>query len=1063
MMQNLQPSPSAAAPIDSLVARQARLQAISANLANLASPLPSSSSQSSSPDPSSVSRNDNITPHQSSQSQYSSTPILLRHPYLANQWSGRVGLSINDIPMDTNDSSLALVHSATTITREHQTRCIEAVQNLNSALNAVHRAQIDSENALAYQLRAFEEQRVAFEQTKRAEEATLQKEFQELQQKREGLNAKEESLASLERESKTREVARKAMLTKRQAQEEEKRAIEAKRVQEVREQIAAAMTELKEIEALRAKCQSGQLRSETAPDNLPSEPQESMSEEEIAAIKSRNDLLRAVKHFRRMHSDNVQKLEESNHTLRRLEEERKQREAEKAERRRITEERLRAHAEAERVRQDLDKKQCQFEAARKRQKIENDRGQARLLVKEQVYADAQAHDLGRTKASSDQTFEHRGHSEEVSTSQQQGIADMTRIRVAPETNSLSSDVTTAMNVDEDRTAFAYHRTVTLPDVHTSPGSSQNATWQSKQMKDRPNSGGLMLATSTPKVSAGYLPPKTSAKPPSLSTSDRVAKNTARISPTIIVPIEGGLRSPFPAQLASEFNRVANADVRPTPDPKPALPRTPKSRTLLDATIGGSEEFNIGPVTGVSPTQQNVNLRHLKRSRSRIDENDSGDRSVRTNVKIEEIIPIFVKREEHDQSRELTQALLSTNPLASLPPRPVIPPPRPRKRHAAPASQTDSTRSYPPESNNKLSSTKGQFKVTTNEQPREALSQGSPSSPATNASVQPPVLAETTHSLLLGPVYPEPQSAESRVNVDERPTQDRSENYDTTSSEPTSAAPSHELNGEDPSRSNRRFTDEHRKAHNGNNPRRPSDHYSPSLVTSRSTVASPTQPYHPIDSRRLHNPSNGPRAETICATSPTTGRNRPYEFNDNEHGHRARRQRGDVWIAQDHERDRADSYRPHRDRHLDSEPDEHRAAYRAPASLPDWVRSYPSEISRETNDNRTYIPPFSEEPTTVAARWEQTYRRSENEDTYQRYQPSASGYNAMATQHHTDDVGVNHTYEPLTETRMDVQPDPSLLARMSNTQRFPVNAVRHHSKISFTDVWLIAYNPSPWTR
>ncbi|KAH0828001.1 hypothetical protein J3R83DRAFT_3647 [Lanmaoa asiatica] len=126
MMEDLQPSPSAVVATDSLVARQERLQAISTNLANLASSLPPASQSSSSPGPPASWANDNTPPSQSSQSQHSSIPVVLRHPYLVNQSS-----------MNTNDSSLALV-------QEHQTQgraVIEAFSNLNSTINAVHRAQ----------------------------------------------------------------------------------------------------------------------------------------------------------------------------------------------------------------------------------------------------------------------------------------------------------------------------------------------------------------------------------------------------------------------------------------------------------------------------------------------------------------------------------------------------------------------------------------------------------------------------------------------------------------------------------------------------------------------------------------------------------------------------------------------------------------------------------------------------------------------------------------------------------------------------------------------------------
>lgn len=1058
MLQDLQPSIPASAIIDSLAARQERLQAISANLAKLVSPLPPSSSQSSSPDPSVARANDNIIPHQPSQSEHGSNPIALRYPYLANQSSGRVPPSIDNILINTNDSSLIPAHSPATITQEHQAQrkaVMEAVQNLNSALNAVHRAQINSENALVFQIRTFEEQRATFEQTKRAQEATLHKELQDLQQKREELNARDSSLASLDQENKAREVARKAMFAKRQAQEEEKRAAEAKRMQEVQEQIAAAMTELNEVEALRSKCQLGPLASETVPDDLPTELQEGMDEEEIAVIKSRNDLLRAVKHLRRMLSDEVQKLEESNRTLRRLEEERKHREARETEncRRTAEEERLRTHAEAERVRQVLDEKQRQFEAERKRQ---DDREQAQLLAEQQTHTEAQAHGLRRTEATNDQTFKHRSHPEEVNASQQQGIPDMTRIRAAPVANFLSPKATSA---EEGGKALSPHYTVPPSNILASPGGSQSATSQSKQ-KDRPISSGIMLAVSAPNTSPGHLPPKPLAKASPPSVSDHVAENAVkpmRTFPAVPVSAEGGHRSPFPTPLASEFKYAVDADIPLSPDHKAAFPRTPKSRTLLDATIRESEELNIGPVTGLSPTQQNVNLRHLKRHRGRIEENDGGDRSVRTSVKREES-SISLKREDHDdQSRERLQASFSTNPL---PPRPtVIPPPRPRKRYAAPASQTDLTSSYPPEGS-KLSSTKGGAGLTTDEQPREALSPGTPSSHAMNTSVQLPVPAETMDSLLLGPVYPAPHPIESRVNAGERPTQDRAENNDAISSESASATLSHELNGNDLSRSDRRFTDEHYRARGGNNARRHSDRYSPPFVASRSTVTSPTQPqpYRRIDSWRPRNASNGPRAEAMRATSPNTGRKRLSEFTDDEHNHRARRHRGDAWVSQDHDHDRVDSYRPHRDRRLDSEPDERRAAYRAPTSPTERIWSYPSDIPRGTYDNRTHISPFSEEPTAHIASWEPSYRRSENDDTYSRhswetsyvrpdgddtsprYQPSAPGYHTIADQHHTDEIRVGQTYEPMMEERTDVQSDPSLLARMSsnNTQRFPVN-------------------------
>ena len=1016
-MRDLQPSPSATVAIDSLVARQERLQSISAQLANLTSPLPLPPSQSPPPDSSPVTgASANITPNQPN---HRSTPIVLRHPYPANQSSDRV-LSINDTQMHTNESSLVLVPSPTTLTQEHQTQSraiVVAVQNLNSALKAAHRAQVDKENALALRMRTFEEQRAAFEQTKQAEEAKLQQEFYNLQQKREELNAKEALLASLEKENKAGEEARRRMFAKRQAQEEEKRAAEAKRVKEVQDQITAAMKELKEIETLKARCRVEQPASETLPNDLPTEPNEGMNEEETAAIKSRSDPLCAVKHLRRMHVDKVQKLEETNDTLHRLGEERKRREAEEAERRRVAEEeRLRAHVEMERSRQLQDEKQRRFEAEREHQEVENDREQARLLVERQAHAEAQVHGMGRIESTNDQRSEHPSHPEVASASRQQGMADPARTRGTREANSLSPEIDGKVSVS--------HHTVPSSDVHTSPETSQ-----SKQKKDKPILGGVMLAATTPKASGGQLPPKP-ATPPSLSTSDHVVQNAPNpvgVSPTITVFTEGGHGASIPAQLLSGYNRAVNADIRPTPDHKPAFSRTPKSQTILDAN-GASQELNIGPVAGVSPTQQNVNLRHLKRFRGRVEGNDSGDRSVRTvQVKTEENSYLSPKREEHDElSAELVQASLSVNPPSRRPS--VIPPPRPRmirKRQEAPASHPDSFGSYPPQSN-ELPSTKRQTEVTIDEQPQEALPGETLSSQAMNVPVQLSTPIETKNSLLLGPVYAEPQALESRIHAEERPTQDRGENYNTTS-EPPSATLSNELDGEDP-KGNRRFTDEHRRARNANGSRRVSDHYSPPSAP-WSTVTSPTQPHRLTDSWR---PPNGSRAEPMRTTPPIAGRKRPSEFNDNEHGHRARRQRGDVWIAQEHDYDRVDSYRPYRDRHVEPEPDERRAAYRAPPSPIDRIRPHPFDVPRATHDSRTHVP---EEPIAPAARWE-PYRR-ETDEIYLRYPSPVPDYDTLAEQHYTDDTRIGHAYEPMTQERMDIQPDPPLLARMHDTRTFPV--------------------------
>ncbi|KAG9316758.1 hypothetical protein JVU11DRAFT_2820 [Chiua virens] len=1035
IMRDMQRPSYAVVPIDSSVARQERLQAISANLANLTSPLPLPSSHSSSPDPSSVVRvNENTTPEQPSDSQHTSNPIVLRYPYPANQSSGRLELSINDPLSDASDSALTSVPSPETLTKEYKTHrraLMEAFKILNSTHDAAHRAQIDSEHALAQRIRTFEEQRAVFEQMRQAEAARLQRESQELHEKREELNAKEASLASLEKESKAREDARKVILARRQAREEEKRAADAKRNQEVQEQIAAAIKELKEIESLKARWQDQLGQSvETLSDDLPTEPQNNMNEDEKRIIMSRNELLRNIKDIRLGLAGGVQQLEEYDRTLRGLEVERKRREAEETERRRIAgEECLRVHAEAERARQVQDQNRRPLEAERKRREAGNDREQARLLHEQQAHAEAQARRLGRPATTSSQIFMHRSHLEGGSSQQQ--ATDTTRIRTAREVSSLSQEVAEAMQVEEDDTTSAPHRAVSVPDTQPGSGRSQPAL-SSKGKKPIP--GGVMLATSTPKAAATHLPPKPSGKTLSSKSSDQVGGKTpnfANASLAVSVPTEGGDESSFPAQLASEFNRALSADVGQTPDHRTPFPRTPKSKTILDVTHGENQELNIGPAPGVSPTQQNVNLRHLKRSRGRVDESDSGDGSVRNiNGKNEEIAHPHVKQEEHDISPKLVPASVPTNPLASLLPRPtVIPPPRlrkPKKHDGAPESP-----SYPLP-NNELSLKKEEASVTID---KRASSQRSSGSQAMNIPPQLPVPAEIQNSLLLGPVHPEGHSTESRPNAGERLTQDCSQNHVTPSPISAIATLSYRLDGEDLSRKNKRFSDEHHRAPGGSSSQRLSDHRSPPPYMSRPAITSPTQSHRLVDSARQPNASSGPRVEPMRVPSPVMGKKRPSEHDDNEHGHRARRQRGDHWVAPDFDHGRVDSYRSHRDRRNDSD-EERRATHRVPLSPPDRIRSYPSDIPMATHDNKKYTSPSPEGLAAPFIRWEQSSRRLDNDDIYQWYPPSAPTYRTTTDQHRMDDIRVGQTHDPMAEERMEVQSDPSLLARMTSSQHHP---------------------------
>ncbi|KIK92664.1 hypothetical protein PAXRUDRAFT_829739 [Paxillus rubicundulus Ve08.2h10] len=1085
MMQDLPQPPSSAMPTFdlSLSRRQARLQAISNNIANLASQLPLSSSLSPSRSPSLTEIRGALTPQGPSQPQQGPGSVTLRLPYLSrNQSPSGMNGDSNDpqTEINSNDLALALTASSSALTREFHTQTrniLEAVRNLNLACSVAHGTQLDTENALALQIRAFEDRRAMFELQKQTQQAALQAEFRQLHEKRGQLSMKEASLVAWEKDNRAKEEARMAKHAELQAKEEERGADNEKRRQEEQEQIARALEELR---ALRAGGQFWERIESAVPDDLPTEPQEGMSEEEVKAIKHRKDLMGAVEDIRREHNQKVEMLEESTRSLRRFQAARKKSEVEE----RLT-------AEAERARQAAEQEQRYREAVkaqlqRRKAELPNQQRHAQPLA-EQVHLETQAQALD---AQVDQE-EYEKNRAGVTTQGHQAIIDnATRLRAAREGNPLPPpEVNNALEADDITTAAA----ASFPLLNVASMGTQMPVRVLQQVppskKVVPISGGVMLSASNSQTS---LPPKAPARQsPSSSSSSELAQENTKMTgnfskaPSFVsastdagrhVQIDTPL---FPILLASELNTaaVANANAHlpstPPTGQKPTFTPNPKSQTLLDVGNGGSRELNIGPPTGVSPAQRSVNLRHLMKSRSRVEENGSGDRSVRSSVKSEETPHFLWKKEERDDhplprepertptsSRQhhtaVHQTEVTTVPI-SFPSRPaVLVPPRPQIQmklafKPTPSSPSQATEGHELPFTGVAAEGVGDQQSQTQQAPA-SFPRASPNPWVMDAAAEhqewapvltPPPPSQDPNSLILGLSDTGSHSTEPHCTLGEKGIAGRYDGHETrgdfsslsqaqarsASPEPLSGTLSHETVGEDHPRHKRKLSDENRKKPKRNNTRRPPpvivDYYSPPSVSR--PVPSPSQSYRPSgDFSCPLTTSDVPQVESMRAPSPVAGRKRPSDIHDNEHDHRSRRLRGDSRTS--HDRDREAWYRDKERRPRHPDLDERRNISQA---LPDHPRQHPPDNRRVISERPSAPPP--PEKSTVS--WE--YRRSENEEIrYQQYQPIAGARGQTGDQYRLTDGRPAQPYDRSMPERGEGQHDPSLLARMSDKQYFP---------------------------
>ncbi|KAH7888893.1 hypothetical protein F5I97DRAFT_763699 [Phlebopus sp. FC_14] len=1004
--------------LESLDSHQARLQAISNNLTSLSSPSLSPTTSFSPPGLCITEAHDDLVRQEPSQ-QGDGDSVVLQHVYPAQHQSN---LEVDYTSDSDNVDALAVT---STVTREFQTQTkiiLEAVHNLSATFGVAHRAHIEAKNALVQQCRALDHQRALFAEHQRADEAAFQARSRELVQKEEELRVKEAAICALQRENRAKEDARRALIASRRAQEETKRAEEEARRQKVQQQITMALKELDELRTLHTEGWLGN----------------GAQASEINVMEQRNRWLADVQRLRCIHEHRIQMLQESTNTLRRLQEERKKT-AEERERCRLTEEegRQAMAGGTEQVTYGAEA-ECAVEENTHRhvESAHDATGQDQLSTTDLAHGDNQAlqqvsADRGGLELAQGRRQEDLSGKRPVAMT----VENAAGARAARQGDVAHGTSNSTAGVDGP---VMKHPTQPTPASDTQESAAvlphgASSSSPAKKVVSAPISGGVMLSTSQQsgninKPSGAKRPPSSGSASGSVNQGITAVKTSSFVSASTEVGRKVSTDTPlFPIQLASELQSVGNTNGNASESRRPHSPPTqketftpnPKFQTVLDAVASDSQELDLGPPTGVSPAQRSVNLRHLKKSRSRIEEN--GDRSVRRpSVKSEESAVVTLKMEEsegqpvsHDtepatiEKREVSVSL-SRRPL-------VIPPPRPRisMKPAAAVSRGIAQHELP--------FTGGEESSTRNAQPEPALlpqlPRASPSPWVMDASADHQEWALTSIDSESCPRTPQESASHPGAFAESAIQSSDEHDHQALASAPSSnrlAFPEYKsgelapAEDEEHSRSRPRLSDETYKRRNRSSARRQTDHYSPSPThASRLIAPSPPPSYRQSgDFWRPSSTSEMPRAQPMCAPSPITGRKRPFEINDDDHDHRHRRLKGSGWESCDREwegryRSRKPGsfgpYHPH---------DGQRIIYEKPPTLP----------------TTSTLPPLR-----TFVRDQDSYRRPQEEVSLQRHEPFEAFCAPTGDQPSEYDHG---------EDREGVQHDPALLARMSDTQRHP---------------------------
>ncbi|KAH7927539.1 hypothetical protein BV22DRAFT_1031731 [Leucogyrophana mollusca] len=902
--------------------------------------------------------------------------------------------------------------------------------------------------------RALEEERQAFEVERRARQQELHQRIQELLGYQERLRAKEEELRLQEEERRSLDSKRRAKEEEGRAQNELRRqqlmseldaaSTIVEEIKAERERMrACAQAEPSDVmhrqdwvEAQEEEGMNDEEKKEIK--NMQDlrgcvERLRRMHWQKVQQIDESDRTLRRLKEERlraaEAERERVRAAEEERRKAV-IQEERRRRAAAEAQRKAAAEEEERRKAALEEERQ----RTLAAEAEKRRKEAEEEAEQARrnnqaeLLAKQQAHAEAQAQASQEAECAAElqrylleqqqrrQQEEFEQRRAEVTAARDQARAqDGARIR-AERDRGLISRV-------EGATGFAgYEGTLMHVDLPSHPGISPPTSHSPDDAgavhapktthspgRTKPVSGGVRLslprsaeATGSPKSASTRPRPTTSSSPDTANIAS--SKYGGIKGPSFVTAAtEAGRQvatdTPLCSiALASELNQRQVSGSSLTPSTVSSLsisrphapPKNPKSQTVLDVA-STSQELDIGPRAGVSPAQKNANLRHLRRTRSRIEESGSGDRSVRS----EDGDDGIVKREE----TEVGMAQGATQPGSQVHEEKVqIPPTQTTTGRGSSTTERPST--IPSETTAAPAATP----VIAPPRPKVTSKKVLTSVPQSSSDPRPPAEeASSSNSKMTASQLPEQVHRESWV-MDasaaedaewkaESPPPGEIERWRVTSPREStgglSSSDPHDLAHEKDRASNYRAAPNHRAAsgqsaardasleatsrrnasrspdvdnstynsstrylrggRGGSRGRRQSDHYSPPARSPQSQ--SPTLSHH--NARDHWSPPQG--ASGIRVVSPVAGKKRAWEDDESEEPHQPRRARPDTY-TRDRNRDSRDAQYT-RD---GARPSDHRSRATTPQKR---IRSNSPDRQESVYGRRPVSPPHPTGPRT----------------------------------------------------------------------------------------------------
>lgn len=973
-------------------------------------------SSSSSPTPPSVAQP--TSNHDASYQQSQSGGIQPFHAHRLQDSLPPDDSSCLTVSGNTNAVTFSTIPQGPMVPQEfqpHTNRILDAVHNLTLALSSAHRSHVEVENTLVEKQRTLDDERSTFEQKKQADEAAYQVQLEELTKLRSDLREQGSKLAALEVEHQVSEEARRAVYAQRQAQEAKKQAEVEARILEMGDRVAAA---LKEVEELRVQDAKSRVERQCPPStmslqafpmdvHLPFEVPEGMNDEAAQLIKKRKVLLNLLENDRRTYEQRTRALEEATSALRRLQEERKrdievecQQAVEGAHQNALSEEMERAS----------------------RSNSEGRKPTAVNVEQEQPVVIPAKHPL---QATSDSTPLLDAPKPSVQAQMPQTLSPLTSSSTELERQRRQEVL--ARKRAEVMTLKQRVSAENAAKIRAGHEDSSTVFVENKRSAD----GALSIpeSTRTPCTGSTSPSPQAARKTAPSSTNEKNNANFGKAPSFVSASTDAGrlvaTDAPlFPVQLASELNTASSANAQSyraiTPPPKSSnsTPRTPLE--------SNTQSLKLAPQPHVSPMQHNVNLRHVKGARQI--ENSNGDRSVREgNARIEEGVSRSIKKEsslerpllfQGDEKQPSKNIATSSSEIS----RPsVIPPPRPKKRVQVPVltQATSSPDAQPRSSVQNMIGEMGDNAQQPTSQPQRdsptpwvmdaSHSSGQEWAPRPNLLSPPPIDIEQrpTHSGINESALP-PRRCTNNGGQALLERIKQHEGALATSPDDASRSPDHPVVVQELDRDDRDREDRRRPKNLGEEwigtHRRESDHWSPPRAR---TSLRPVSPKGQIYGDRWVPP-------------PMAGKRRRSGSFDDEHSARPRRPRGDTYVPEcplGSSIAQSTNYRrsPSAERHGIM-----RGSHYRPSDA--YMPSPPSPVI-----------PARENPLSRNAPRDSFGPHATDPDAYHRSERALAVSPPVRDQYHPLQ---EQDAEPHVANAQD-QHDPSLLTRMSDTQRFPV--------------------------